>query len=168
MLSNVDVSSWKFYPDALCSLAYSPLWTFNMYKLDALSYGFCGTLLDNNPVCSSVLSVTVKTNFFFFLDLLWFFFLFPVLFQNVKAVFDSAIRVVIKPAQKQKEKKKKPNRGCFLSVTLFLALLRVTCFIFECLICEDLWHYILLHVNGLISLVSLLQEFSLKYFLYIK
>ncbi|KAG8638830.1 hypothetical protein MANES_14G068700v8 [Manihot esculenta] len=88
--------------------------------------------------------------------------------QNVKAVFDSAIRVVIKPAQKQKEKKKKPNRGCFLSVTLFLALLRVTCFIFECLICEDLWHYILLHVNGLISLVSLLQEFSLKYFLYIK
>lgn len=66
MLSNVDVSSWKFYPDALCSLAYSPLWTFNMYKLDALSYGFCGTLLDNNPVCSSVLSVTVKTSFFFF------------------------------------------------------------------------------------------------------
>ncbi|KAL6183227.1 hypothetical protein ACLB2K_044638 [Fragaria x ananassa] len=32
--------------------------------------------------------------------------------QNVKAVFDAAIRVVIKPPQKQKEKKKKPRRGC--------------------------------------------------------
>ncbi|TQD96869.1 hypothetical protein C1H46_017601 [Malus baccata] len=32
--------------------------------------------------------------------------------QNVKAVFDAAIRVVIKPPQKQKEKKKKQRRGC--------------------------------------------------------
>ncbi|KAK9278387.1 hypothetical protein L1049_027952 [Liquidambar formosana] len=32
--------------------------------------------------------------------------------QNVKAVFDAAIKVVIKPPQKQKEKKKKPRRGC--------------------------------------------------------
>ncbi|XP_074316888.1 rac-like GTP-binding protein 3 [Silene latifolia] len=31
--------------------------------------------------------------------------------QNVKAVFDAAIKVVIKPSQKQKEKKKKPKRG---------------------------------------------------------
>ncbi|PIA62149.1 hypothetical protein AQUCO_00200270v1 [Aquilegia coerulea] len=34
--------------------------------------------------------------------------------QNVKAVFDAAIRVVIKPPQKQKEKKKKQQRGCSL------------------------------------------------------
>ncbi|XP_010913537.1 rac-like GTP-binding protein 3 [Elaeis guineensis] len=35
--------------------------------------------------------------------------------QNVKAVFDSAIKVVIQPPQKQKEKKKKkPRRGCSL------------------------------------------------------
>lgn len=33
--------------------------------------------------------------------------------QNVKAVFDAAIRVVIKPPQKQKEKKK-PRKGCFV------------------------------------------------------
>jgi Ras-related C3 botulinum toxin substrate 1 len=34
--------------------------------------------------------------------------------QNVKAVFDAAIKVVIKPAVKQKEKKKKqkPRSGC--------------------------------------------------------
>ncbi|KAF9667834.1 hypothetical protein SADUNF_Sadunf15G0064500 [Salix dunnii] len=36
--------------------------------------------------------------------------------QNVKAVFDAAIKVVIKPAQKQKDRKKKPRRGCLLSV----------------------------------------------------
>ncbi|KAK8521481.1 hypothetical protein V6N13_077581 [Hibiscus sabdariffa] len=36
--------------------------------------------------------------------------------QNVKAVFDAAIKVVIKPPQKQKEKKKKPSRGCLMSV----------------------------------------------------
>ncbi|MBA0806547.1 hypothetical protein Gohar_005998, partial [Gossypium harknessii] len=35
--------------------------------------------------------------------------------QNVKAVFDDAIKVVIKPPQKQKEKKKKPSRGCLMS-----------------------------------------------------
>ncbi|GAY38910.1 hypothetical protein CUMW_040350 [Citrus unshiu] len=35
--------------------------------------------------------------------------------QNVKAVFDAAIKVVIKPPQKQKEKKKK-QRGCLLNV----------------------------------------------------
>ncbi|KAE8662219.1 Rac-like GTP-binding protein 2 [Hibiscus syriacus] len=35
--------------------------------------------------------------------------------QNVKAVFDAAIKVVIKPPQKQKEKKKKPSRGCLMS-----------------------------------------------------
>ncbi|GAY38913.1 hypothetical protein CUMW_040350 [Citrus unshiu] len=34
---------------------------------------------------------------------------------NVKAVFDAAIKVVIKPPQKQKEKKKK-QRGCLLNV----------------------------------------------------
>lgn len=34
--------------------------------------------------------------------------------QNVKAVFDAAIRVVIQPPSKQKEKKKKPRRGCSL------------------------------------------------------
>ncbi|KAL0357563.1 UNVERIFIED_CONTAM: Rac-like GTP-binding protein 3 [Sesamum calycinum] len=34
--------------------------------------------------------------------------------QNVKAVFDAAIRVVIKPPQKQREKKK-PRRGCLVS-----------------------------------------------------
>ncbi|KAK6261146.1 hypothetical protein QUC31_006962 [Theobroma cacao] len=33
--------------------------------------------------------------------------------QNVKAVFDAAIKVVIKPPQKQKEKKK-PSRGCLI------------------------------------------------------
>ncbi|KAJ6888645.1 hypothetical protein NC652_029664 [Populus alba x Populus x berolinensis] len=43
--------------------------------------------------------------------------------QNVKAVFDAAIKVVIKPAQKQKERKKKPRRGCLLSVPSFLILL---------------------------------------------
>ncbi|CAK7328963.1 unnamed protein product [Dovyalis caffra] len=37
---------------------------------------------------------------------------------NVKAVFDAAIKVVIKPAQKQKERKKKPRRGCLLSKCL--------------------------------------------------
>ncbi|PON93343.1 Small GTP-binding domain containing protein [Trema orientale] len=36
--------------------------------------------------------------------------------QNVKAVFDAAIKVVIKPPQKQKEKKKKQRRGCLMSV----------------------------------------------------
>ncbi|KAI6682910.1 hypothetical protein NL676_028823 [Syzygium grande] len=37
--------------------------------------------------------------------------------QNVKGVFDAAIRVVIKPPQKQKErKKKKPRRGCFMNI----------------------------------------------------
>ncbi|XP_022735744.1 rac-like GTP-binding protein 3 isoform X1 [Durio zibethinus] len=35
--------------------------------------------------------------------------------QNVKAVFDAAIKVVIKPPQKQ-EKKKKPSRGCLINV----------------------------------------------------
>ncbi|KAG5536831.1 hypothetical protein RHGRI_024310 [Rhododendron griersonianum] len=35
--------------------------------------------------------------------------------QNVKAVFDAAIKVVIKPPQKQKEKKKKQRRGCLVS-----------------------------------------------------
>ncbi|GMN45834.1 hypothetical protein TIFTF001_015033 [Ficus carica] len=35
--------------------------------------------------------------------------------QNVKAVFDAAIKVVIKPPQKQKEKKKKQRRGCLMS-----------------------------------------------------
>ncbi|KAL5987612.1 Ras-related C3 botulinum toxin substrate 3 [Asimina triloba] len=34
--------------------------------------------------------------------------------QNVKAVFDAAIKVVIQPPSKQKEKKKKPRRGCSL------------------------------------------------------
>jgi hypothetical protein len=50
---------------------------------------------------------------------------FFMLLQNVKAVFDAAIKVVIKPAQKQKERKKKPRRGCLLSVPSFSALLRV-------------------------------------------
>ncbi|XP_038679088.1 rac-like GTP-binding protein 3 isoform X2 [Tripterygium wilfordii] len=36
--------------------------------------------------------------------------------QNVKAVFDAAIKVVIKPPQKQKEKKKQPRRGCTLNM----------------------------------------------------
>ncbi|XP_021718988.1 rac-like GTP-binding protein 3 [Chenopodium quinoa] len=36
--------------------------------------------------------------------------------QNVKAVFDSAIKVVIKPPQKQKEKKKKPRRGFAMNI----------------------------------------------------
>lgn len=36
--------------------------------------------------------------------------------QHVKAVFDAAIKVVIKPPQKQKEKKKKQRRGCLLNV----------------------------------------------------
>ncbi|XP_027339650.1 rac-like GTP-binding protein ARAC8 [Abrus precatorius] len=35
--------------------------------------------------------------------------------QNVKAVFDAAIRMVIKPPQKQHEKRKKPQ-GCFLNI----------------------------------------------------
>lgn len=34
--------------------------------------------------------------------------------QNVKAVFDAAIRVVIKPPQKQKEKKQKARQGCLV------------------------------------------------------
>ncbi|CAJ1943925.1 unnamed protein product [Sphenostylis stenocarpa] len=38
--------------------------------------------------------------------------------QNVKSVFDAAIKVVIKPPHKQ-EKKKKPRRGCLLSVHFF-------------------------------------------------
>ncbi|GFS32640.1 RAC-like 10 [Actinidia rufa] len=47
--------------------------------------------------------------------------------QNVKAVFDAAIKVVIKPPQKQKEKKKKQRRGCLMSVTcpMLLALLNL-------------------------------------------
>lgn len=36
--------------------------------------------------------------------------------QNVKAVFDAAIRVVIKPPQKEKETKKKQSHGCLMSV----------------------------------------------------
>ncbi|KAJ1439024.1 Small GTPase superfamily [Sesbania bispinosa] len=36
--------------------------------------------------------------------------------QNVKSVFDAAIKVVIKPPQKQQEKKKKQRRGCLLNV----------------------------------------------------
>jgi len=32
--------------------------------------------------------------------------------QNVKAVFDAAIKVVIKPPLKQKQKKRKPKPGC--------------------------------------------------------
>ncbi|KAL2936071.1 Rac-like GTP-binding protein 3 [Bienertia sinuspersici] len=36
--------------------------------------------------------------------------------QNVKAVFDAAIKCVIKPPQKQKEKKKKPRRGCTMNL----------------------------------------------------
>ncbi|WMV21576.1 hypothetical protein MTR67_014961 [Solanum verrucosum] len=35
--------------------------------------------------------------------------------QNVKGVFDAAIKVVIKPPQKQKEKKKQ-RRGCLMNV----------------------------------------------------
>jgi Ras-related C3 botulinum toxin substrate 1 len=40
------------------------------------------------------------------------------LLQNVKAVFDAAIKVVIKPAVKQKEKKKKqkPRSGCLSNI----------------------------------------------------
>ncbi|KAJ8452406.1 hypothetical protein Cgig2_006211 [Carnegiea gigantea] len=36
--------------------------------------------------------------------------------QNVKAVFDAAIKVVIKPPQKQKQKKKKPKPGCKMNI----------------------------------------------------
>ncbi|PNY09197.1 ROP small G protein [Trifolium pratense] len=36
--------------------------------------------------------------------------------QNVKGVFDAAIRMVIKPPQKQHEKRKKPRQGCFLNI----------------------------------------------------
>ncbi|KAI3464057.1 hypothetical protein Pfo_020720 [Paulownia fortunei] len=35
--------------------------------------------------------------------------------QNVKAVFDAAIKVVIKPPQQQREKKK-PRRGCLVNI----------------------------------------------------
>ncbi|MFS7971810.1 putative P-loop containing nucleoside triphosphate hydrolase [Helianthus anomalus] len=35
--------------------------------------------------------------------------------QNVKAVFDAAIRVVIKPQQPPKEKKKQ-RQGCFVNL----------------------------------------------------
>ncbi|KAH9611465.1 hypothetical protein KSS87_002198 [Heliosperma pusillum] len=38
--------------------------------------------------------------------------------QNVKAVFDAAIKVVIKPSQKQKEKKKKPKRGFSIGISM--------------------------------------------------
>jgi hypothetical protein len=41
--------------------------------------------------------------------------------QNVKAVFDAAIKVVIKPPQKQKEKKK-PRQGCLVLVTISFKL----------------------------------------------
>lgn len=41
-----------------------------------------------------------------------------MILQNVKAVFDAAIKVVIKPPQKQKEKKK-PRQGCLVLVTYF-------------------------------------------------
>lgn len=33
--------------------------------------------------------------------------------QNVKAVFDAAIKIVLQPP-KQKKKKKKGNRGCYI------------------------------------------------------
>ncbi|XP_010254428.1 PREDICTED: rac-like GTP-binding protein 3 isoform X1 [Nelumbo nucifera] len=46
--------------------------------------------------------------------------------QNVKAVFDAAIKVVIKPPQKQKEKKRKPQQGCSL-LNVFSGW-RFTCF----------------------------------------
>ncbi|XP_028778353.1 rac-like GTP-binding protein ARAC8 isoform X2 [Neltuma alba] len=36
--------------------------------------------------------------------------------KNVKAVFDAAIKMVIKPPQKQNEKKKKPRGGCLLNL----------------------------------------------------
>ena len=42
--------------------------------------------------------------------------------QNVKAVFDAAIKVVIKPLQKQKEKRK-PHRGCLLLVLSSFSLI---------------------------------------------
>jgi len=42
--------------------------------------------------------------------------------QNVKAVFDAAIKVVIKPPQKQKEKRK-PHRGCLLLVLSSFSLI---------------------------------------------
>ncbi|OIW17718.1 hypothetical protein TanjilG_29068 [Lupinus angustifolius] len=38
--------------------------------------------------------------------------------QNVKSVFDAAIKVVIKPPPKQQEKKKKPRRGCLFTYSL--------------------------------------------------
>ncbi|KAM7255968.1 hypothetical protein ACFE04_011709 [Oxalis oulophora] len=52
-------------------------------------------------------------------------FLFLFLFLNVKAVFDAAIKVVIKPLQKPKEKEKKPRRGrgCALLVPFSLSLM---------------------------------------------
>ncbi|KAB5524941.1 hypothetical protein DKX38_022690 [Salix brachista] len=45
---------------------------------------------------------------------------------NVKAVFDAAIKVVIKPAQKQKERKKKPRRGCLFQMFLLTMHTEIT------------------------------------------
>ncbi|KAL9314150.1 hypothetical protein ACSQ67_019602 [Phaseolus vulgaris] len=52
--------------------------------------------------------------------------------QNVKGVFDAAIRMVIKPPQKQNEKRKKKPRGCFLSVHFFCIISNSFLYIFFC------------------------------------
>ncbi|XP_054805968.1 uncharacterized protein LOC129308687 [Prosopis cineraria] len=58
--------------------------------------------------------------------------------ENVKSVFEAAIKVVIEPPQKQHEKKRKPRRGCLLFVhsshdisTAFL--LELVCSSFSCI-----------------------------------
>lgn len=64
----------------------------------------------------------------------------------MKAVFDAAIKVVIRPVQKQKEKKKKPRRGCLSLVPSFLTIKRLAYypsimqFFGHCIpLCLELW-----------------------------
>lgn len=48
--------------------------------------------------------------------------------QNIKAVFDAAIKVVVNPPSKRKEKKKKQRHGCSLSSVIVLCVLDSSCF----------------------------------------
>ncbi|KAF7806112.1 rac-like GTP-binding protein ARAC8 [Senna tora] len=47
--------------------------------------------------------------------------------QNVKSVFDAAIKMVIKPPQKQNEKKKKPRQGCLHSNSNLQCIVTIDC-----------------------------------------
>jgi hypothetical protein len=79
--------------------------------------------------------------------------------QNVKGVFDAAIRMVIKPPQKQHEKRKKPRQGCFLSVHFFLYY--INCFVFVITCCNFPCTLHFFHVSYYIFLLEHPQVYIL-------